>query len=1063
MKFSLPQFALKHPIMVIMIAVTLLGLGLIAIERTPLRFLPEMEFPFLGCFIPYPGATPEQVEKEVAIPAEGEFRTISHLKSISSHSSSEGCWIGMRLEWDADMGVATAAVRDRIERLKLVLPDEIERVWLRRWNSNTMPVLVFAMGKEGDIDQFAYDARTILRTRLSRLPGVADVIIHSSTPEKEIMVEFDQDILRRHNLPVYQVVAQLQSASLNLAAGNLIDGNTKYYVRTEGEFRRPEELAKLVVSPSGLRLKDVAKVGYNVREAEEHYELDGKGGVFVIVRKEAEANTVATCRLIRREIESVCGEPAFMGAQVLVFFDQSESILDTLRSLFNAGKFGVILAVAILYVFLRRIRPTLLVALAIPGSLVCAFIYMYFAGKTLNIVSMISMIVGVGMLVDNSIVVVENIYHFRRKGFGIVESSWRGAGDVGLAITASTITTIVVFIPVFYLQTGEMSTYMREFAGPMGVALVASLFVALTIIPLATSRMKDREHVRAYRWAAGLFDKLIRWTLPSVAGKLAFLRRQFVLEAIMASYRWLLRVAMCHRLASMLVLAAVLAGTLFPYQRVGKRAMPDMDMRRVDINIELDQNFNMEMAGATVNMLVASINKQRQELGIKNAFTEYTPAGGVIEVNLAESKDLKPGEEFKYTTDEVLDILWKRLPERMPGVRIKMSVPEAEGEMAAGSISVSFKGDDSALLSSLADQFRTLMQTLPDVSDVELDTERDKHEVQLHVDSPLAAQAGVSPWLIARTVDVALRGTRLPYMKQGGREVPVWAQFREEDRKSKDNLDNVAVFGSTGSLVPLSQLVEFTKAKSQAQINRIDGKNVVNLTAKISTKDFMKVQTQLKSLMRYFDLPQGYSIKLGTEFEQLAETVTNYSMALVLAIILVYIVMAALFESYVLPLSILTTVPISFVGVFWFMFFTSMPMDTVSFIGCILMVGVVVNNGIVIVDHMNNLLKEGMPRLEAIIQSGDDRFRPVMMTALTTILGCLPLTFGGSDPNAATFKSIGGALTGGLTVGTVLTLFVVPVVYSLLDDLRLWFLSYAAGFSNLLKARRAALPTSGDV
>lgn len=1059
MKLSLPQFALKRPITVLMVTVSLLGLGAISVVRIPLEFLPKMEFPFLACFIPYPGATPEQVEKEVAIPAEGEFRTLSNLKTIWSNCDSEGCWIGMRFDWDADMGVATSALRDRIERLKLVLPSDIERVWIRRWDSSNMPILVFAMGTAGDVDQFAYDARTILRTRLMRVPGVADVVVHSSIPEKVIMVEFDQDVLRRHNLPVYQLVAQLQTASLNVSAGNLIDGNTKYYVRTAGEFRRPEELAELIVSQNGLRLKDVAKVGYNVREEEERYELDGKGGVFIIVRKESEANTVATCRLARKEIEEIRQEPTFLGTELLVFFDQSSEITDTLDSLVSAGKYGALLAIAILYIFLRRIRPTLLVALAIPGSLVCAFIYMYFAGRTLNIVSMISMIVGIGMLVDNSIVVVENIYHFRRKGYGIVESSWRGTGDVGLAITASTITTIVVFIPVFYLQAGEMATYMLEFAGPMGTALVASLLVALTIIPLATSRMKDREHLGSYRWAVAAFARFAAFLPPRAMAALGLLRRQFILEAIMASYRWSLRVALRNRLATCLVLAAILALTYFvPCQQVAVRAMPDMDMRRIDVQIELEQNFNMDMAETAFRQLVACIDTQREELGIRNVFSEYSALGGAIELTLTEAQDLKPGEEFKYTTEQVLDILWQRLPERLPGVRIKMSVPQAEGEVAAGSVSVSFKGDDSAVLANLADQFKSLMQSLPDVSDIELDTERDRNEVQLRVDSPLAVQAGVSPWMIARTVDAALRGTRLPYMKQGGREVPVWAQFREEDRKSKDNLDNVAVFGAAGSLIPLTHLVEVTKEKSPARIRRIDGKNVVNLTAKISTKDFMKIQEQLRGLIRYFDLPLGYSIKLGAEFEQLQEAATGYVTAMVLAILLVYIVMAALFESYLLPLSILTTVPISFVGVYWFMFLMSIPLDTVAFIGCILMVGIVVNNGIVIIDHMNNLRKKGMPLIEAVVQAGDDRFRPVMMTALTTILGCLPLTFGASGPNAATFKSLGGALTGGLTVGTLLTLFVVPVCYAVVDDLRLWIIEYIAGLLNLRKPRPVSPP-----
>ena len=1054
MNFSLPAFALKRPITIVMLVITVIGLGVIARHRTPLKFMPDMDFPFVWCFMPYPGATPEQVEKEVAIPAEGEFRTITHLKRIATYSNSDGCEVFLRFDWDAEMGLATAEVRDRIERLKLVLPDEIDRFVIGRFNSGSLPVLAFGVFREGDVEEFAHIVRTVLRPRLQRLPGVADVEVFSSKPERDILIEFDQNALRRRNLPVYQVMGQLQTANLNVSVGELIDGETKYYVRAMGEFRRPEDMAELVVGPHCLRLKDVARVGYNAREFDWHYEIDGKGGAFVLIRKESEANTVETCKAVHGELDRLKQDPTFEAADFFIFFDQSDMILVALRNLVAAGKYGGCMALVVLFLFMRRIRPTLLVALAIPSSLVCAFVFMFFAGMTLNVVTMVSMIVAIGMLVDNSIVVTENILRYRKMGLDPYESARRGASEVALAITAATLTTMVVFVPVFYMQTGQMSTYMREFGAPMIISLAASLLIALTVIPLAASRMKERRHLFAYRLVSRVLDTARPAVGPRTVRCLGVLKRQHILDGIIHTYASLLGWAMRRRFATLAIMAVLLAVTQqVAFKQLGVQRMPKLDFRQVEVEMEFDQNFDMAMANDRFNMLKNKVNELREELGIKSVFTHYSPRGGEMELHLLKSDDMPAGQLPPYTTEEVLDILWQKLPRKMPGVEVKLNIPESEQESEARGITIRFRGDDAARLADLAEQFKTMMKPLPHVTDVKLDTPRARQEMQLDIDDPLAEQAGISPWMVARTVDAALRGSRLPYMKQAGREVPVWAQFREEDRKTKANLDNVAMVGSEGVLVPLNQLVHFTKAESPARIRRVDGRNVVRLRAKISTTDYTRVQKQFRRLIDSFDLPPGYSIELGEEFEQLNENISNFLRTLTMAIILIYLVMSALFESCLLPLSILSAVPLSFVGVFWIMYLTHTSLDAVSMIGCILMVGIVVNNGIVIVDHINYLRNQGMARFEAIIQGGRDRFRPVMMTAITTILGCMPLAIGGQYGSRVTFMSLGRALIGGLTSGTLLTLLIVPLFYTFIDDLRNWCLSYFANLVTLGKPR----------
>jgi HAE1 family hydrophobic/amphiphilic exporter-1 len=372
------------------------------------------------------------------------------------------------------------------------------------------------------------------------------------------------------------------------------------------------------------------------------------------------------------------------------------------------------------------------------------------------------------------------------------------------------------------------------------------------------------------------------------------------------------------------------------------------------------------------------------------------------------------------------------------------------------------RGDDAERVREYAERFRLFLAGIPNLSDIETGTERAKEEMRVRIDEDLAEEVGVSPMIVARSVDFALRGIRLPYMKQGGREIPVWAQFREEDRKKRSNLENVTVQARNGELVPLNRLVTLERAKSPQSVERVNGKNVVAIEAKVAGDDFAAVKAAIEERIRAFDLPPGYSVDLGDELAELDLNQANFITSLLLSIVLIYIVMGALFESYVLPLSILTAVPLAFFGVYWMMFITQTSMDTIAFIGCILMVGIVVNNGIIIIDHINQLRLQGFSRDEAILQGGHDRLRPVMMTALTTILGCVPLAIGGDVGEEVSFTSLGRALIGGMTTGTFLTLLVVPLFYTFIDDLRIWFLRFLRDVRDAFGIRGSTFDVTED-
>ena len=655
---------------------------------------------------------------------------------------------------------------------------------------------------------------------------------------------------------------------------------------------------------------------------------------------------------------------------------------------------------------------------------------------------------------DNSIVVIENIVRYHQLGYDQMESAQRGASEVSMAITAATLTTAVAFIPVLYMEKGMMALYMKQFGGPVAVALFSSLILALTVLPLAVSRMKPRKSLREHlHWRQAAVPDSGPRQRPRSA-RVAMLLHAHPFKRLVQVYIRTLGLVMRWRLATLLLVALLgIATVIVAKERVPTESVPVLDMRSVDMRVDLDPNFDKPMAKELFADIEARIDGLREELGIRNIFVRHGLRGGRFQIYLVDEEDLPPGEEPPFTTEQVRDILWELLPKRLPGAELKFSIAEANQGQSEGSVSLRLRGDDTQILSAYAERLRKLMESVPRIGDVETDLDRDEEEVLVRINEERTEQAGTSPARIARSIDLALRGNRFTYLKQGGREIPVWAQFREEDRKTKANLDNVAVVSDTGELVPINQLVSFDKVRSPRAIRRENAKNIVTVTAKAVNEALSEVRDDLESLIESFDLPPGYSVELGQELTELKSTMTSFRAAVLLAVVLIYIVMATLFESYFLPLSVLTSVPLAFIGVYWAMFITQTPMDSVALVGCILMVGIIVNNGIVIVDHINHLRRNGMARNEAILQGGKDRLRPVMMTALTTILGCVPLGIGGAR---VSFIGLGRALIGGLAVGTVLTLFVVPLFYSLIDDLQAWTLRYLASLAGIGRSKQSA-------
>ncbi len=1045
-RWSLPVFAVRRPVTVLMITLTCMGLGYVTWSRLPLSFMVDISHPALRVFIPYPGASPEQVEQEVAIPSEGEFKTITGLDRITTHSSSGGCYIWMEFVWDTDMSVVSAEVRDRMERLKLRLPQEIEHLFLRRFGITSIPVMRFAVFRKERSDELAQYARSKLRNRLMRLEGVAEVRI-SGAAEESISVDFSQDALAAHRLSVYEVLAALRTQSIDLGLGKLGDGENVYHVRAEDEFKQAEDLEAAVVAPSGIRLRDVAQVTTHGPAGAESFQVDGKRGVFFEIIREPDANAVATCDRVREELARSTQEPEFQDAEMLLFEDQSEIIRFALDNLYLAGKYGAVLAILVLWCFLRRVEPTLVVAAAIPCSIVAAPIFIFFTGRSLNLVTIAAMLISIGMLVDNAIVVVENIHRHNSLRPDRRGNALRGAAEVALAITASTFTTLVVFIPVIYMPAGELSTIMREFAGPITCALLASLLMALTLIPVVESRAGSpwMERITARLRLSHYRNR------PQRPGPRRFQALFHPLGRIQAYYQEGLRATLERRHVTLaLILALILTTYLIPYQETGFRGFPEMDMRVVRVRFEADPNYGHEQAVATVDQLLARVEAQREALGIKHLYVNSGGWGGQMDIYLMKPEDLAPGQTLPCSTEEARERIYAALPQRVPGGRVDCGVSYATPEESRD-VRVRFRGDDTERLDQIAREFMRRMRSVPRLTEIKSAMPAKDEEIQLHVDEERAASMGVSPLAIAQSVDFALRGTNLPYLKRDGAEVAVRGQLSVADRSDKGDLEAMSLPGPGGKMMTLAQLVDMRKADTPPSVFRSNAKGYTEVQGRVGEENLLPVRQALNQIIQNFETPRGYSIELDEQLAQIDELMHQFRLTVAMSVVLIYLVLAAVFESWLLPLSVLTTVPLAFVGVYWSLHLTETPLDTIGLVGSVILCGVIVNNGIVIIDHINRLRRSGLSRSAAVIQGGLDRLRPVLMTTLTTILGVLPIAVGTGGAQGA-LEGLGRALVGGLTAGTALTLFVVPLAYTLVDDLRDWTWRFFSGIRRMGQA-----------
>ncbi|MEM8962469.1 MAG: efflux RND transporter permease subunit [Acidobacteriota bacterium] len=1012
----LPRFSLARRITVLVLLVTVLVVGAIATIGIPLELIPRgFDQPFLVVRTIWPDAGAQETLDKVALPLEEELSTVGDLDTISAFVAGNGFTrVFMRFKSGADMDVAYREVRDRIERAKPRLPEEVDRLLIEKHDDAAIPVFMTGLAIDPEItDPYNLIQNSIILP-LSRIDGVATVQA-DGLEEKEVLIELDRERTTAAGLNVWQLGQELAGDNFTMASGDVYAGGKKLLLRSVATYDSVESLENRLVAPS-VRLKDVATVSYALPDTKYRARAMSKPAIALLVFKEGEANAVAVAQEVNRVVEEMRQDPRLASIEIATFFNQAEVIRSSLSTLLDAGRIGGLIAIVVLFFFLRRFRMTLIITLSIPLSLLLALVVMYFTGETLNIITLLALMISVGLLVDNSVVVAENIFRLHKEGMSRREACIRGAGEISLAVVMATLTTIIVFLPVSLVE-GQGQFFLLRLSVPITVALAGSLFVALVFVPLA-----------------------VYMTLPSnggtrsnpvgrrVQGMLRFAyERSF--EPVNHGYNKVLGFFLRRRLDLTMAIVAVLAVTGGIASQVDLVQVQEEEQAQFEIDVDLPQTTTLEEAEEYFLAVEKILETKQDEYGLEGYFIFHRSTFGEVQGWLRSER------ESKLTAREVTEAIVELLPEQA-GVRIFTGQESQVDDASQAEHVFTLYGEDPTELETVALQLEDFFIQIDGVLGVKKGNDRPNEELALVVDRDRTQNLGINPEVVAGVVGYALRGSALPEFYRDGKEIPVRIRYEEEDREGLDELADFQVPTSTGASVSLASITDTERLPTSRAIYRRDKQIARTITFELEEGKEEETRATLIALSRGIDLPEGVRFGAPRTFGGDNEDVQAMLFAMALSVIFIYLLMGFLFESFILPLSILTTIPLAAIGVYWMHFIAGYDLDFLGLVGIVLLIGVVVNNGIVLIDYVNRLRAEGMARREAILLAADRRFRPIMMTALTTISGMIPLALGGATSIGISYTSFSLTLIGGLTTATLLTLLVVPVTYTLFDDLR---------------------------
>lgn len=1017
------EISINRPIAVLMCVLIVLVLGGVSFSRVPIDLIPNINIPIAVVITSYPGVGPHEVENIVTRNIENAIATVNNIKEIQSYSSEGSSIVIAEFNTDTDMDFATLQMREKVDMIKRMLPSEVEAPMVMKLDPSMMPVL--NLGITGNMDEAELKklAEDKVKPRLERLDGIASAST-SGGKTREIKVEVSPEKMSGYGIQLNQVISTLQMENLNQPGGSAEHGDKDLLLRTVGEFETLNDIRNIpIILPTGnvIHIRDIAEVYDGYKTTDSHTRADGRESIGVVIQKQPAANTVKVVNLVKKEIKQL--EKENPDVKISILFDQGKYVEDSVKNVGQSAIVGAGLAIIILLVFLKNFRTTFIIAASIPISIIATFVMIYFSGTTLNLVSLGGLALGVGMLVDNSIVVLENIFRLNSEGYEPKEAASFGAQEVTAAIISSTLTTVAVFLPVVFTQ-GMAAEIFRELALTVTFSLLASLIVALTLVPMLSSKVL--KSIGSQKLSGKVFFRNIlrKWDRS--------------LENLNVVYGKALRWALQHRKTAITTTIVIFVCSISLIALVGTEFFPSMDQGQFTVSIKMPDGSLLSEADAVARKIEDII------ANIPDVDTMFVSVGGSGGISLSGSGSgdtasinvsLKPLRQREKSTAEIVEDIREKAS-MISGAEINVTEAGMSMGMLSGGapLSIKISGPDLETLETLSQEVELILNEIEGTRQVESSISGSRPEARIYVNRDRASYYGLGTAQVASLVRTTVEGRVATRYRVDGEEIDINVQFPEENMRTYEQLKGIKIASPIGVEVPLSDIAEISIEKGPISISRSNQERYVTVSSQLFGRDIGSVMEDANDKLQSLSLPSEYSIEFGGEVKEMQEAFISLGQALLLAIVLVYMIMAAQFESLLHPFVIMFSVPLAYSGSALGLVLAEVSLSVPSLLGVIMLAGIVVNNSIVLVDYINQLRQRGMERQDAILEAGPTRLRPILMTTLTTILGLVPLALGiGEGAEMQTPMAV--VVIGGLITSTVLTLVIIPVIYTLFDDI----------------------------
>jgi HAE1 family hydrophobic/amphiphilic exporter-1 len=1019
---KLNEFSVKHPIFTIMMVLIVIILGMVSLSRLPVDLLPDITYPTLSIQTTYENASPEEIEELISRPIEAVLSAVPGVENIFSTSSEGNSSVRVTFTWGTDLDNAANDIRDRLDRVIPRLPEDATRPSLRKFDPASFPILILGASSDLDPVQMRRILDDQIKYRIERVPGVASVDIWGGL-EREIHVNLDPDKIKALGLPLDYILAKINSENVDVPAGTIERGNFDVLIRIPGIYTDLDELRDTVVAVRDgvpIQLKEIASVEDSWQRITRIVRIDGQPGIRVSINKQSGKNTVDIAKKVFSELDRI--KLDFPQIKLIPIIDTSKYIQDSIKSVGSAALYGGILAVLVLFLFLRNLRSITIIATAIPISIIATFALIYFGGFTLNIMTLGGLALGIGMLVDNSIVVLENTYRLQESGDSPLKAAINGSAEVTSAITASTLTTMAVFLPMVFIR-GMAGIMFKQLAYVVSFALLCSLLVALTLVPMLSNKI-----LRIVKIQTSTDKKLNH--------KMVVSGRQFSTR-MENGYKKLLHYSLAHRGLVLGIAALLLVGSLALIRLVGTEFMPAADEGEVRVTGEMDVGTRVGVLDEKFKTITSIVKKEVPE--IKSMVESMGGSSWRAATHRGDLRiSLKPESQRSRSSEEIADVLREKLV-NIPGVVIRTRPGQGLfllRRMASSEeerVQVEIRGYDLEVANLLAERVKNALEKIEGVTDVRLSRETGTPEELMIIDRQKAADMKLTVSQIANTLQTILTGTQASNYREGGKEYWIRVKVKDSEYMTLDDILDLTLTNADGQPVVLRNVVDVHPRKGPVRIERKDQERIITVYGDISGRDMGSVMTDARESLRSIPVPRDFSIIFAGDYEEQKKAFHELLLSLTLALLLVYMIMASLYESIIDPFVVMFSVPLAAIGVILVLFLTRTTFNIQSYIGCIMLGGIVVNNAILLVDHTNLLRRrDGLPMREAIEEAGRRRLRPILMTAMTTIMALIPLALGLSAGGSAQ-APLARAVIGGLLSSTLITLVIVPVVYSIFE------------------------------